>query len=235
MQKFKEIHIKAIKLIKSGMSEHKIAETLGKSRCWVQTVKRAPGYQEMLDNVDISDISDILNPPIEPLFEAIVEDIAKEILNPDPEPIIKALQHPKPIQEEISSPTPEPVIKALPPTEPIYRGDVSISSERLERLGQLTHYQKVSLLRQETEDLGLIMLKTCQGLASIAQERARTITSEEISAKNLPILLKSIIEVSNKSIEVLSASLGIEKLQEVLAAELEIKEEELLELDFADV
>ena len=69
MPKYKEIHLKAIKLLKAGMTELKVAEILGKSRGWVQSLKREPGYQEAFDNIE-AELQELLN------------DIASEVREP---------------------------------------------------------------------------------------------------------------------------------------------------------
>ncbi|MTJ56075.1 hypothetical protein FJR38_27235, partial [Anabaena sp. UHCC 0253] len=68
-KQYKEIHLKAIKLLKAGMTELKVAETLGKSRGWVQSIKRDPGYQEAYDNIE-AELQELLN------------DIAREVREP---------------------------------------------------------------------------------------------------------------------------------------------------------
>lgn len=60
MPKYKKIHLKAIRLLKAGMTELKVAETLGKSRGWVQSLKREPGYQDAFDNIE-AELQELLN------------------------------------------------------------------------------------------------------------------------------------------------------------------------------
>ena len=81
MPKYKEIHLKAIKLLKAGMTELKVAETLGKSRGWVQSLKREPGYQEAFDNIE-AELQELLN------------DISREVR--EPSEIIMAVSKPEP-------------------------------------------------------------------------------------------------------------------------------------------
>ncbi|MBO1054590.1 MAG: hypothetical protein HEQ25_22155 [Dolichospermum sp. DET73] len=73
-KQYKEIHLKAIKLLKAGMTELKVAEVLGKSRGWVQSIKRVPGYQEAYDRAKIT--------PIEPELQELVKDISREVREP---------------------------------------------------------------------------------------------------------------------------------------------------------
>ena len=68
-KQYKEIHLKAIKLLKAGMTELKVAETLGKSRGWVQSIKRDPGYQDAFDNIEAE-------------LQELVKDISREIREP---------------------------------------------------------------------------------------------------------------------------------------------------------
>lgn len=68
-RQYKEIHLKAIKLLKAGMTELKVAETLGKSRGWVQSIKRDPGYQEAYGNIE-AELQELLN------------DISREVREP---------------------------------------------------------------------------------------------------------------------------------------------------------
>lgn len=86
MPKYKEIHLKAIKLLKAGMTELKVAEVLGKSRGWVQSIKRDPGYQEAFDNIE-AELQELLN------------DISREIREPsevvlaEPEPDYRTVHY----------------------------------------------------------------------------------------------------------------------------------------------
>lgn len=204
MQKrpFKDIHIKAIKLLKSGMTEFKVAETLCKSRGWVQTIKRSPAYQEVFDSINISDVL-INNPPTEDDFEAIVEDIAEQILEPEPEIIIHKIQRGEPRSEW--------------------------SEERLECL---TQCQEINQHRRTVKKIASTTLAICENLQEILKIKIESLSPEEISPRNIAQYMKVLNDSVAFSSEMLSRSLGIEKLQEVLKDELEIKEDEL---EFIDV
>ena len=85
-KQYKEIHLKAIKLLKAGMTELKVAETLGKSRGWVQSLKRDPGYQDAFDNIE-AELQELLN------------DISREVREPsevvlaEPEPDYRTVHY----------------------------------------------------------------------------------------------------------------------------------------------
>ena len=80
-KQYKPIHLKAIQLLKAGMTELKVAETLGKSRGWVQSLKREPGYQEVFDNIE-AELQELLN------------DISREVR--EPSEVVLAISEPEP-------------------------------------------------------------------------------------------------------------------------------------------
>lgn len=43
------LQLQAVALLAQGLSEHEVAEALGKSRSWVQSVKRHPEYKKIKD------------------------------------------------------------------------------------------------------------------------------------------------------------------------------------------
>ena len=85
MPKYKEIHLKAIQLLKSGVTELKVAEVLGKSRGWVQSIKRDPGYQEAYDNIE-AELQELLNDIASEVREY------SEVVLAEPEPDYRAVQ-----------------------------------------------------------------------------------------------------------------------------------------------
>jgi transcriptional regulator len=63
------LQIKAIALLAQGSSEHEVADALGKSRSWVQTVKRHPEYRK------------IKNTSVDAIAQAVVEQVKQSTIN----------------------------------------------------------------------------------------------------------------------------------------------------------
>ena len=201
MPKYKEIHLKAIKLLKSGMTELKVAEVLGKSRGWVQSLKREPGYQEAFDNIE-AELQELLN------------DISREVR--EPSEIIMA----------VSKPEPEPGYR----TVQMGMGETRIVDFG-ERISILTQAKKIERLRDELENLAQQNLEICRVVQSILLERAKTLTPEEISSRYLVANLKSIGDTINQALDMKGQALGIEQLQKAYSDQLNITDAELQTID----
>ena len=201
MPKYKEIHLKAIKLLKAGMTELKVAETLGKSRGWVQSLKREPGYQEAFDNIE-AELQELLN------------DISRGIR--EPTEVVLAL----------SKSEPEPDYRTVHYGE----GETRIVNFG-ERVAILTQAKKIERLRDELENLAQQNLEICRVVQSILLERAKTLTPEEISSRYLVANIKSIGDTINQALDMKGQALGIEQLQKAYSDHLSITDAELQTVD----
>lgn len=202
-KQYKEIHLKAIKLLKAGMTELKVAEVLGKSRGWVQSIKRDPGYQEAYDKAKIT--------PIEPELQELVKDISREVREPS-EVILAKFG-----MEETRT-----VDFGMGETRVIDFG---------ERIGILTQAKKIERLRDELENLAQQNITICRIVQNILLERARLLTPEEIPARCLISGLKSIGDTIDQALDMKCQALGIEQLQKVYSDHLSITDAELDTVD----
>lgn len=200
-KQYKEIHLKAIKLLKAGMTELKVAETLGKSRGWVQSIKRDPGYQEAYDNIE-AELQELLN------------DISREVR--EPSEVVLAM----------SKSEPEPDYR----TVQMGMGETRVI-DFSERIAILTQAKKIQRLRDELENLAQQNLEICRVVQSILLERAKTLTPEEISSRYLVANLKSIGDTINQALDMKSQALGIEQLQKAYSDQLNITDAELQTVD----
>jgi FKBP-type peptidyl-prolyl cis-trans isomerase (trigger factor) len=206
-KQYKEIHLKAIKLLKAGMTELKVAETLGKSRGWVQSIKRDPGYQEAFDRAEIT--------PIEPELQELVKDISREIREPSEVALAVA-----------NKSEPEPDYRTVH-----YGMGETRTIDFSERIGILTQAKKIQRLRDELENLAQQNIDICRVVQSILLERAKTLTPEEIPARYLVANIKSIGDTINQALDLKGQALGIEQLQKAYSDQLNITDAELQTVD----
>ena len=210
MQKsYKPIHLKAIQLLKAGVTEFKVAEILGKSRGWVQCIKRDPNYQETYDNIEIA--------LLEPELLQLIKDISGGIREPEP---------PSELVMAISKSEPEPDYRTV---------NMGMGETRIvdfsERRGCLTQAKKIQRLRDELENLAQQNLEICRVVQNILLERAKLLTPEEISSRYLVANIKSIGDTINQALDMKGQALGIEQLQKAYSDQLNITDVELQTVD----
>ena len=206
MQKsYKPIHLKAIQLLKAGVTEFKVAETLGKSRGWVQCIKRDPNYQETYDNIEIA--------LLEPELQQLIKDVSGGIREPEP---------PSELVMAISKPDYRTVNMGMGETRVV---DFS------ERRGSLTQAKRIDKLRETCLTLSQQILDTCKIIQGVHLERAKTLTPEEISYRNLISGIKTMNDSISQAVDLESLALQIEQLQKAYSDQLSITDAELQTVD----